>query len=329
MLQEMTRLLAKVRAPGSFATRRTSAADDLRLEVKGVGRIGLPIAPATARRLCALARPARHGFKDQTRLDHRIRDTWEIAKSRISIDQPRWRETLLPQLDRIRRDLGLPDGCRLRAELHNLLVYEPGQWQRLWEDADAKHTLDALIRMSKPILGLLESSLIARNPDLPDEIVGFLTSPGPDHPVRVSAHLLRTAYESYTRDALPGLGLKPVHTHCVWDLTTRLRAPARPKDNWSIPAPDRCRCKLCGTLARFLLALDQIRFEWPLAKEQRAHIHRMVDSHDLPVSHTTRRTGRPFTLVLVKTDALFQRDAAERRFWQDELGWLTKTADTF
>ena len=120
-----------------------------------------------------------------------------------------------------------------------------------------------------------------------------------------------------------------MHAHCVSDLTTRLRAPARAKDNWSIPAPDRCRCTLCGTLARFLLAPDQVRFEWPLAKDQRAHIHGMVDSHDLPVSHTTRRTGRPFTLVLVKTDALFLRDAAERRFWRGELGWLTKMADAF
>lgn len=136
MLQDVSRLLAKVRAPGSFATRRTSAADDLRLDVKGMGCIGLPIARSTARRLCGVARPARYGFKDQTRLDHRIRDTWEIAKSRISIDQPRWRETLLPQLDRIRRDLGLPDDCRLRAEPHNLLVYEPGQFFVTHQDSE-------------------------------------------------------------------------------------------------------------------------------------------------------------------------------------------------
>jgi hypothetical protein len=203
------------------------------------------------------------------------------------------------------------------------------QWQGLLEETDAKHTLDTLISMSKPILGLLESSLIAKHPDLHGEMVGFLTSPGPDHPVRVSAHLLRTAHENYTRDALPGFGLKPVHTLCVSDLAARLRAPARPNDNWSIPPPDRCRCKLCGTLARFLLAPDQVRFEWPLAKEQRAHIHGIVDFHDLPVSHMTRRAGRPFTLVLVKTEAVFQREAAERMFWQRELGWLTKTADTF
>ncbi len=120
-----------------------------------------------------------------------------------------------------------------------------------------------------------------------------------------------------------------MHAHCVSDLTTRLRAPARAKDNWSIPAPDRCRCTLCGTLARFLLAPDQVRFEWPLAKDQRAHIHGMVDSHDLPVSHTTRRVGRPFTLVLMKTDALFEREVRERGLWERDLRWLTKTAPAF
>ena len=63
-----------------------------------------------------------------------------------------------------------------------------------------------------------------------------------------------------------------------------------------------------------LIASNQMQLEWPLAKEQRAHIHRIPDDHDLPVSHTTRRRlGRPYTLVLGKTYALFERAAAERR----------------
>ena len=37
-LQDVRELLASIKTPGTFATRRTSAADDLRLEVKGVGR---------------------------------------------------------------------------------------------------------------------------------------------------------------------------------------------------------------------------------------------------------------------------------------------------
>ena len=60
-----------------------------------------------------------------------MRDTWEVAKSRISIDQSRWNEILATQVDRIRRDLGLPDGYQLKAQLHNMLVYGPGQFPKL------------------------------------------------------------------------------------------------------------------------------------------------------------------------------------------------------
>lgn len=142
LLEEVSQLLARMGTSGSYATRRTAATEDLKLEVRGVGRIRFPITPATARKLCEVARPAQHGFKDQTRLDRRIRDTWEIPKSRISIDEPRWKRTLTPQLERIRRDLGLPDGCRLKAQLHNMLVYAPGQFFVTHQDSE---TTDAMI----------------------------------------------------------------------------------------------------------------------------------------------------------------------------------------
>jgi hypothetical protein len=127
-LQEITQLLAEMDASGSFVTRRTAPAGDLKLEVQGVGRVHFPVSASTARGLCEVARPARYGFKDETRLDRNVRDTWEIPKSRIAIDEPRWRKALTPQLVRIRRDLGLPEGSRLKAQLHNLLVYAPGQF---------------------------------------------------------------------------------------------------------------------------------------------------------------------------------------------------------
>ena len=46
------------------------------------------------------------------------------------------------------------------------------------------------------------------------------------------------------------------------------------------------------------------------------------------MSHTTRRAGRPFTLVLMKTDALFAREVAEREHWRSDLGWLKKAGGT-
>ena len=82
-------------------------------------------------------------------------------------------------------------------------------------------------------------------------------------------------------------------------------------------------------MTRYLRSPDKVRFEWPLAKDQRLHIHRTIDGYDLPVTHTTRRTGRPFTLVLEKTPALFERDKAERQSWLQELQWLKKTNSDF
>ncbi len=203
------------------------------------------------------------------------------------------------------------------------------QWMELCDEPNPTITRDAVGRMSKPILSLLESSLMANSPDLHGEMLRVLTSPDSEYPIRGLVHLLRTAQETRARDALRDLGLASLHEHCRQTLTTRLGMPVRGKDNWSIPVPRGCACRLCGTLAQFLGASDQVRFEWPLAKNQRAHIHQILGAHDLPVSHTTRRTGSPFTLVLMKTAALFEREATEREIWERDLVWVTGTAHAF
>jgi hypothetical protein len=780
-LQEVSRQLAKIGAPGSFATRLTVATEDLQLEVQGVGSIRFPITRSTARRLCAVARPARHGFKDETRLDQRVRDTWEIAKSRISIDQSRWMNTLAPQLDRICRGLGLPHGCRLKAQLHNMLVYAPGQffaphqdsektddmigtlvvslpsrftggamsiehhgakmrvggsdksltfiafyadcrhevrpikegyrivvtynllvesnatlagapaaaingltdavreffatpgqarwsgdrsmrsppdrlvylldheytqrglqWSRLknsdaqraaalrevarelnceiflaladvhetwscedeysgysdygqryygddddadenedgespgessdpnltelidsdvelrhwlgaggrWEavaarvdaaelcytrpsvdlepfesehegytgnagntvehwyhraaavlwprertfvirakasprwgigevaralrarnpaaaiamaqrlvpfwanvagraekpalldatlkvaaklgdpsvaaallqpfaltaltpkgalrltdlldaygldwcrtllqtwaseenhelpqtrlswmgstlpvlcrtlcardssagrelaswilteqwawllersrqirqHASAKDVTREMVSLSKPILSVIESSRATQQPNLPGRVIAFLTTDAAELPVQIPIGLLRNAREHHAPSTLRNWGLRPVHAYCSQAITARLNMPTRANDDWSIQAVVRCSCRLCETLTQYLRAPDKIRCEWPLAKDQRSHIHRTIDGYDLPVTHTTRRAGRPFTLVLEKTAAVFERDTAERQSLHQELEWLKKTTPDF
>jgi hypothetical protein len=49
-------------------------------------------------------------------------------------------------------------------------------------------------------------------------------------------------------------------------------------------------------------------------------------SIELPVTHVTTRTGRPFTLVLRKTDALFDRERQARARDEADLQWLAATA---
>jgi len=82
VIDRIAQVLASTGAPGTFATRRTASADELHLDVVGVGEIPLPVSPASARRLCDIAHPARYGLRDQTLLDRNVRDVWEIGTAR-------------------------------------------------------------------------------------------------------------------------------------------------------------------------------------------------------------------------------------------------------
>lgn len=135
-LERIAELLGEVGTRGTFTARRTAGSDDLHLEVKGVGPLRFPVSRASAQRLCRIARPARYGQGEETLLDKRVRDTWEIPKSRVKIDKRRWNRTLLPMLEALRGDLGLPDGRRLKAELHSMLVYAPGQFFLPHQDSE-------------------------------------------------------------------------------------------------------------------------------------------------------------------------------------------------
>ncbi|MGE0787632.1 MAG: 2OG-Fe(II) oxygenase [Sandaracinaceae bacterium] len=123
-------------ARGPFATHWRGPASDLELEVTGVGEIRFPVSKATVQALRSVARPARFGRGEATVLDRRVRDTWVISKSRVKIDAPRWRRTLGPALDRIHEALRLARGTRLKARLHDLLVYEEGQFFLAHRDAE-------------------------------------------------------------------------------------------------------------------------------------------------------------------------------------------------
>ncbi|MDZ4812635.1 MAG: 2OG-Fe(II) oxygenase [Pseudomonadota bacterium] len=147
---EVAAALQAIGATPAFVSRRTLPAAGLALAVEGVGRIRFPISAATARRLCAVAQPAQHGYKEETCLDPRVRDTFEIDRQRITIEEEIWQPALQAQLERIGRDLGVPAGCRLRAELHNLLVYGPGQFFVGHQDSEKCDAMIATLVVGLP-----------------------------------------------------------------------------------------------------------------------------------------------------------------------------------
>ena len=133
---------------------------------------------------------------------------------------------------------------------------------------------------------------------------------------------LRTA-ATFPADLRRDGGFVDLASDCAARLRARLTRPARDDDDWSIGLPDGCTCDLCGTLGSFLQDRVRRSFEWPLAEQRRRHIHSRIDMGELPVRHQTRRTGRPFTLVLTKTPQLFERERQARVQQQADLDWLT------
>jgi hypothetical protein len=78
------------------------------------------------------------------------------------------------------------------------------------------------------------------------------------------------------------------------------------------------------TLGTFLGAQSQRIFEWPLATPGRQHIHSKIDSAELAARHQTRRKGRPYRLVLTKTDELFTHAANAHHKAETGLAWLAE-----
>jgi hypothetical protein len=135
-IDRIQQVLASAGTPGTFATRHTAGMNDILFDVVGVGAVPLPLSHRTADNLRAVAKPARYGLREKTLLDPRVRDTWEIGKRQIRLDERHWLRTLDRKLPLIARDLGMPEGAKLRTELHNLLVYEPGQFFAPHQDSE-------------------------------------------------------------------------------------------------------------------------------------------------------------------------------------------------
>ena len=105
-------------------------------------------------------------------------------------------------------------------------------------------------------------------------------------------------------------------------LEIRLARPSRRSDDWSIEAPSGCGCALCLALDGFLTDPARQKWDWPLKEASRRHVHLRIDLNELPVRHQTRRTGRPYTLVLSKLPTLFEREEQARRKDDADLRWI-------
>ncbi|MBB5156995.1 2OG-Fe(II) oxygenase [Saccharopolyspora phatthalungensis] len=232
---------------------------------------------------------------------------WFGARHNLGPDRDGWIETL-PGLCEALRAAGAPEVARLLTG--RTWYWADLQLRSCIVSGRADKRRPQLQRLGSPLARLFEAAEEAQR----DEIRAALRERGDKVLVCVMS-ALRSANER--RSA----GLEVLAQDCAALLDTIIARPARAEDDWSIDWTG-CGCELCGTLGDFLHSRSQRGFEWPLAAEKRRHVHSRIDSADLPVRHQTRRQGRPYTLVLTKTKALFTRPEEERQQAVADLAWL-------
>ena len=144
--ERLARVLDGSEAPGAFSVQLSVPAGDVGLTVTGAGPISFPIKAPQAKRMIAVAQPARFGRGEQTLTDLSVRDTWEITPDQVTLTGLDWGAILAE----VRDELGLPPGARLRAEPHALLVYGKGQFFLPHQDSEKDDTMIATLVVSLP-----------------------------------------------------------------------------------------------------------------------------------------------------------------------------------
>jgi hypothetical protein len=243
----------------------------------------------------------------------RVVDAWFVSEDRLQTEQYQWTERL-PELCAALRAHRAPAVAR-RLSAGVWVAVDSGL--RLWTTTGPAEIRRAqLQRLALP----LRHVLAAADEELRDGILAELRERG-NTVLECLMPLLRRAAEASTSAEWGVAGLDAL----AQDSADRLRAvcerPSRAADDWSV-AWDGCGCELCGVLGAFLGSRSRRVLEWPLAKEGRRHVHTKIDSAELPVRHQTRRQGRPYTLVLTKTQELFTREGTVRSQATADLAWL-------
>lgn len=136
--------------------------------------------------------------------------------------------------------------------------------------------------------------------ELRDKLVDHLMLQGGLYPETDLVNLFLKLESSAFAPALSQLGQR---------LQRQVRA-SRKEGDWSMLDIIPHKCSDCSYLKSFLESVSTQKLVWPLAKGRRAHIHQIIESMDIPITHDTLRQGSPYKLVLTKTSELFTRDRA-------------------
>src|SRR5438105_3669736 len=105
--QSLQQLLARLDEAARFESVGQASALLPGLEVKGIGPIGVPVAPADAKRIIGKANQAPYGLGEATVVDTDVRRVWQLEPSQFELRNAAWGEAIAGVVDAVKHDLGI------------------------------------------------------------------------------------------------------------------------------------------------------------------------------------------------------------------------------
>src|SRR5262249_54204502 len=118
------------------------------LEVEGVGQVGIPVSPSTARQLIEHASQAPYGRGEETIVDTDVRRVWQIEPKQLAIRNPEWDGLLFSIVERVKQAFDIPG--EVRADLYKLLIYEQGSFFAPHRDSEKVDGMFATLVVGLP-----------------------------------------------------------------------------------------------------------------------------------------------------------------------------------
>ena len=147
---DLASILQTVQTPGDFFAAGECALHVPLIEVDSVGPIALPVLPAQAAQLIAVAERAPYGRGADTLVDTAVRRTWQIGADRVHIKGRHWNAMLEGVVEIASTGLGA--GAGVEAELYKLLVYDEGSFFVEHRDTEKSPGMFATLIVALPSL---------------------------------------------------------------------------------------------------------------------------------------------------------------------------------
>jgi len=127
-LEDVALNLRRLRALGQIATQHREPAMALGFGAEGVGYCAFPLTEDRIRALLEHAMASPFGYREETRRDASVRDSWEIPGAMLHVEDLQTSSRFERALKTITQSVGLPTGAVVTPVLQKLLIYGPRQF---------------------------------------------------------------------------------------------------------------------------------------------------------------------------------------------------------